>query len=72
MAPSNKVLEAKLKKAVEDMYAENPELLTVKNVRNRVESDITLGLEVNFFNSPKWKTRSKKLITEWAVSKSII
>jgi len=65
MAPSTQELETKLRKAVEKAYKEDPDSLTVKKVRTRVESD--LGLEEGFFTSADWKDKSKALIKEWAV-----
>jgi hypothetical protein len=67
MAPSVKALEAKLRNAVEEVYhGENPESLTVRFVRDKVEQE--LGLETGFFLKPNWKDKSKILIKEWAVS----
>ncbi|KAH8590889.1 hypothetical protein B0O99DRAFT_633719 [Bisporella sp. PMI_857] len=64
MAPSTVKLEAKLRSTIEQVYKENPELLTVKKIRDRVQTE--LGLEDNFFTSPEWKDKSKALIKDHA------
>jgi hypothetical protein len=66
MAPSVKAIEAKLRKAVEEVYHSDPEQLTVRFIRDKVEHE--LKLDEGFFATPNWKDRSKTLIKEWAVS----
>jgi hypothetical protein len=68
MAPSSTVLEAKLRKAVEEVYAdeETRETLTVRLIRDKVENE--LDLDKGFFVTPEWKDKSKVLIKSWAVS----
>lgn len=66
MAPANRVLETKLRSAVEEIYA-NEELrdsLTVRLIRDKVEKD--LNLDAGFFTTPEWKDKSKGIIKDWA------
>jgi len=65
MAPSEKAIIAELHGTVQAMYAEDPETLTVRNVRNKVEGD--LGLEAGFLSSATWKEKSKGIIKDYAV-----
>lgn len=67
MGPSVKDLEAAMRNAVEEVYrSDNQNNLTVRFVRDKVESE--LGLDQGFFLKPDWKDRSKTLIKSWAVS----
>lgn len=72
MAPSTTVLEAKLRSAVEEVYAdeETRETLTVRLIRDKVEDE--LDLQKGFFVTPEWKDKSKELIKTWAVSSPIL
>lgn len=54
-------LESALREAVENTFRTDPEQLTVKRLRCKVEQD--LGLEEGFFKSnATWNTRSKEII----------
>lgn len=66
MAPSTKAIEAALRSAVERQYAEDADILTVKYIRSKVESELELG--DGFLVTEEWKDKSKVLIKEWAVS----
>lgn len=66
--PANRILEAKLRNAVEEIYA-NEQLrdgLTVRLIRDKVEEELDLG--AGFFSTPEWKDKSKGIIKDWAVS----
>lgn len=63
---SNAQLERALRSTVEKVYKSDPEQLTVKRLRIRVEQD--LGLKDGFFKShATWNTRSKEIIQSEAV-----
>ncbi|KAG9240401.1 hypothetical protein BJ878DRAFT_449513 [Calycina marina] len=64
MAPNAEKLEAKLRRAVEAIYKEDSESLTVKKVRERVAKE--QNLEDEFFTSREWKDKSKAMIKAWA------
>ncbi len=66
MAPSSKALETCLKEATHQLYAADPNAVTVNSVRQRVEEENDLAK--GFFVTPEWKARSKVLITEFVVS----
>jgi len=66
MVPSNVALESKLRRAVEEVYADNLDSLTVRFIRDKVESE--LDLDAGYFTTPAWKDKSKTIIKEWAVS----
>ncbi|KAI4260944.1 MAG: hypothetical protein LQ352_000099 [Teloschistes flavicans] len=54
-------LEAALRQAVEQLYQNDPEQITVKKIRTNVEQH--LNLDLGFFkDDPSWNTRSKKVI----------
>ncbi|KAI0904458.1 hypothetical protein F4824DRAFT_456285 [Ustulina deusta] len=63
MAPSSKALETCLKEATHQLYAADPNAVTVNSVRQRVEEENDLAK--GFFVTPEWKARSKVLITEF-------
>lgn len=69
MAPSEKAIVAELHDTIKSMYAEDPETLTVRNVRNKVEAE--LGLKEGFLSSETWKAKSKTIITDYAVRISL-
>jgi hypothetical protein len=67
--PSEKQLAAELAKTVRQMYADGKrDEVTVNVVRTRTEE--RLGLEEDFFKVEAWKSRSKEIIKETAVSPS--
>jgi len=67
MAPSTKVLEGKLRTAVDEVFnSDIRDQLTVRLIRNKVEEE--LELEDGFFVQEEWKEKSKRIIKEWAVS----
>lgn len=63
-------IETALRKIVES-YFEDDKLdeLTVKNVRNVVERD--LSLSEGFLKSGEWKERSKEIISQTAVRRAL-
>ncbi|KAI8631862.1 hypothetical protein F5Y19DRAFT_422349 [Xylariaceae sp. FL1651] len=61
MAPSKKALEKYLDEATRQLYAEDPNTVTVNSVRQRAEEQNKLGK--GFFVTSAWKARSKTLIT---------
>ncbi|KAL8907853.1 MAG: hypothetical protein Q9207_001177 [Kuettlingeria erythrocarpa] len=62
-ATSDARLESALREAVEKTFRTDPEQLTLKRLRSKVEQD--LGLEEGFFKSnTTWNTRSKEVAQE--------
>jgi hypothetical protein len=66
MAPSAKALEEALVNGTCAVFQEEPDATTVNKVRKVVTDD--LDLDEEFFNSPKWKQKSKTIIKETVVS----
>lgn len=65
MAPSTKKLEEALINGTCQVYNTDPDATSVNRIRKHVEEE--LGLDDGFFNSDKWKKRSKDLIKEQVV-----
>ncbi|KAI1438109.1 hypothetical protein GGR50DRAFT_691583 [Xylaria sp. CBS 124048] len=63
MAPSIEALQEGLKDATRQLYATDPDSVTVNAVRQRAEEQN--GLERGFFAAVEWKARSKILITDF-------
>ncbi|CAG8954893.1 hypothetical protein HYFRA_00008581 [Hymenoscyphus fraxineus] len=62
MAPSEDTIIKALKDGVVELYRKDPDVLTVKYVRNHVAKD--LDIDPSFFLSPEWKEKSKTTIKE--------
>ncbi|KAI1819921.1 hypothetical protein F4861DRAFT_525074 [Xylaria intraflava] len=63
MAQSVEALQEGLREATRQLYAADPNTVTVNSVRQRTEK--ANGLEKGFFITGDWKARSKTLITEF-------
>lgn len=70
MAPSEKEIVAGMYAAVKALYAVDPETLTVRNVRNKVEAD--MGLEAGLLSNEAWKDKSKGIIKGYAVCVTLL
>lgn len=70
MAPSEKAIVAGMYAAVNALYAVDPDTLTVRNVRNKVEAD--MGLETGLLSNEAWKDKSKGIIKGYAVCVTLL
>lgn len=66
MAPSETTIVKALKDGVAELYRKDPDVLTVKYVRNHVAGE--LGIAPSFFTTPEWKIKSKEMIVDAVVS----
>ncbi|KAL5323206.1 hypothetical protein ACEPPN_007739 [Leptodophora sp. 'Broadleaf-Isolate-01'] len=64
MAPSEKEIVDGIYAVIKTLHSTDPETLTVRNVRNKVEAD--LGLDTGFLSNESWKDKSKKIIKDYA------
>lgn len=66
MAHSETTILKALRDGITELYRIDPDVLTVKYVRNHVAKQ--LDIDPSFFTTPEWKTKSKEIIVEAVVS----
>lgn len=64
--PTKKALVSALNNAVDTLWKQQRDNVTITNCRARAEQD--LDLEEGFFTDPKWKAESKSIIKDRVVS----